>query len=175
MKAQELSRKYATAVFSLALEKWFGTLHAVQDKLAESPDLAESLQDKDRSFGDRQKKLDQLIPDDSDQSVRNFLYTLLKNGDIGLLEKVLLDLEHMAQGGPQVQVAHVTTAVALSDSEKEKFREKLRSQYGDNLEFVFRVDQSILGGAIVQVGDKVIDGSVATRLEAMSNALGVKR
>ena len=91
------------------------------------------------------------------------------------MEKVLLDLEHMAQGGPQVQVAHVTTAVALSDSEKEKFRKKLRSQYGDNLEFVFRVDQSILGGAIVQVGDKVIDGSVATRLEAMSNALGVKR
>ncbi|MEW5958630.1 MAG: ATP synthase F1 subunit delta [Chloroflexota bacterium] len=174
MKAQELSRKYAAAVFSLALEKWLIALHAVQEKLADNPDLAESLQDKDRSFSDRQKQLDQLFPDDIDQAVRNFLYTLVKNGDIGLLKQVLLDLELMAQSGPQVQVALVTTAIALADSEKEKFRQKLRRQYGDNLEFVFRVDPSILGGAIVQVGDKVIDGSVATRLEAMNNALGVK-
>jgi F-type H+-transporting ATPase subunit delta len=174
VKAQELSRKYATAVFGLALEHWLNTLNTVQDKLAESPDSVARLQDEDRSFSEKQKELDQLIPKDSDQRVRNFLYTLLKNGDLGLLNQVLVDLEHMMEGGPQVQVAQVTTAIALTDNEKEKFRQKLRSQYGDNLEFVFRVDQSILGGAIVQVGDKVIDGSVATRLEAMSNALGVK-
>lgn len=174
MKAQELSRKYATAVFGLALEHWLNTLNRVQDKLAENPDLAARLQDENRSFSDKQKELDQLIPKDSDQRVRNFLYTLLKNGDLGLLHQVLVDLEYMMEGGPQVQVAQVTTAIALTDNEKEKFRQKLRSQYGDNLEFVFRIDQSILGGAIVQVGDKVIDGSVATRLEAMSNALGVK-
>jgi len=174
VKAHELSRKYATAVFSLALEPWLHTLNAVQDRLAEKPDLLANLQDEDHSFSDKQKDLDQLIPKDSDQRVRHFLYTLLGNGDLGLLDQVLLDLGHMMEGGPQVQVAQVTTAIALTDNEKEKFRQKLRSQYGDNLEFVFRVDQSILGGAIVQVGDKVIDGSVATRLEAMSNALGVK-
>jgi len=175
VKAQQLSRQYATAVFGLVLEKWLGALHAVQGKLADNSELMASLQDEDRSFGDRQKQLDQVIPSDSGQDVRNFLYTLLKNGDIGFLDQILLDLEFMAQGGPQVQVAHVTTAIALSDAEKEKFRLKLRSQYGDNLELIFRVEPSIIGGAVIQVGDKVIDGSVATRLEAMSTTLGVKR
>ena len=73
-----------------------------------------------------------------------------------------------------MQVARVTTAAALSDNEKEQFRQKLRAKYGESLEFVFNVDAAIIGGAIVQVGDKVIDGSLATRLESMSNLLGIK-
>jgi F-type H+-transporting ATPase subunit delta len=175
VKAQELSQKYAAALFSLALEKWLTVLKAVQSNLAENPQVGSKLQDNDLAFADRQKDLDAIIPPGSDENVRNFLYTLLKNGDIGLLGAVLENLEQMSRSGPQVQVAHVTTAVALPDEEKEQFRQKLRTQYGSNLELAFRVDPTIIGGAIVQVGDKVIDGSVATRLEAMSNALGVKR
>ena len=174
MKAQTLSRQYATAVLSLALEKWLTPLNAVRDRLADSPNLAESLQDTGRSFSSRQKELDEIIPANSAQEARNFLYTLLKNGDIGLLGEVLADLERMSRGGPLVQVARVTTAIALSDSDKEKFRQKLRAKYGDNLEFAFHVDPAIVGGAIVQVSDQVIDGSVATRLEAMGNVLGIR-
>jgi F-type H+-transporting ATPase subunit delta len=175
VKAQELSRKYAGAVFSLALEKWLANLNTVKDRLAENPGMIDRLQDSARAFDQRQKELDALVPAGSDQNVRNFLYTLLKNGDISLLNQVLVDLEQMASGGPQVQVAYVTTATPLAEADKEPFRQKLRGQYGAGLEFSFRVDPSILGGAIVQVGDKVIDGSVATRMEAMSSALGVKR
>lgn len=175
MKAQELSLKYAAAVFGLALEKWLKPLNTVQNRLADDPQLANILQDTKRSFSERQKDLDGIIPAESDQSVHNFLYTLLENGDIDLLGTVLENLQQMSRGGPQVQIAYVTTAVALTDDKKEAFRQKLRAQYGANLELAFRVDPSIIGGALVQVGDKIIDGSVATRLAAMSNALGVKR
>jgi F-type H+-transporting ATPase subunit delta len=68
----------------------------------------------------------------------------------------------------------VTTSVALSESDQDQFRKKLRAQYGEALEFEFKVDPAIIGGAVVQVGDQVIDGSVATRLNAMRNTLGVK-
>jgi F-type H+-transporting ATPase subunit delta len=174
VKAQTLSRQYATAVLSLALEKWLTPLNAVRDRLTDSPNLAESLQDTGRSFNSRQKELDEIIPANSAQEARNFLYTLLKNGDIGLLGEVLADLERMSRGGPLVQVARVTTAIVLSDSDKEKFRQTLRAKYGDNLEFAFHVDPTIIGGAVVQVSDQVIDGSVATRLEAMGNVLGIR-
>lgn len=174
MKAQELSRKYATAIFSLALERWLTTLTAVQQKLAADPALLERLQDSAVPFSERQQTIDGLVPPGTDQPVKNFLYTLLENQHLDLLDDVLNDLQQMARGGPQVQVALITTAVELSDEEKEQFRRRLRARYGENLEFTFRVDPSILGGAVVQVGDKVIDGSVAARLEAMSNALGVK-
>lgn len=175
MKEQELTRNYATAVFSLALEKWLVPLAAVQERLADSPELTNRLQDPGRSFSDRQKELNEIIPANSEQGVRNFFYSLLKNGDMGLLGEVLADIERMSRGGPQVPVARITTAISLSDSDREQFRQKLRAKYGDNLEFIFNVDPVIVGGVVVQVGDRVIDGSVATRFEAMSNALGVKR
>jgi F-type H+-transporting ATPase subunit delta len=174
VKAQELSRKYATAVFSLALETWIATLNTVQDKLAHNAELAAGLQDQKRSFAERQKELDGIIPAKTDQSIRNFLYTLLKEGQMELLAGTLAEIGRMVQGGTQVQVAYVTTSVALSESDQDQFRKKLRAQYGEALEFEFKVDPAIIGGAVVQVGDQVIDGSVATRLDAMRNTLGVK-
>jgi F-type H+-transporting ATPase subunit delta len=174
VKAQELSRKYATAVFSQALEKWLTALRAVRNELADDTALVGKLTDSGRAFSARQKDLDKIVPSDSDQYVRNFLYTMLKDGNIGLLGEVITELDRMTRGGPQVQVAQVTTALELSNQEKEQFRQKLRSKYGQDLEFAFSVDRAIIGGAIVQIGDKVIDGSVATRLGSMSNLLGVK-
>ncbi|MBN1992189.1 MAG: ATP synthase F1 subunit delta [Anaerolineae bacterium] len=175
MKAQELSRKYALAVFGLALEQWLLPLKTVQEQLAGNSQLAGFLQDANHPFAERQQKLNDIIPLNAEQTVRNFLYTLLKNDDIDLLADVLTDIQQMSRGGPQVQVARVNTAITLSDHDKEQFRQKLRAKYGANLEFVFAVDPTIVGGVVVQIGDKVIDGSVATRLEAMSNALGIKR
>ena len=174
MKARELSEKYAAAIFSLALENWLTALGAVQEKLAGNADLVKNLDDSGRSFADRQEMLDGLIPADSDQGIRNFLYALLKNGDVSLLPDVLVDLGQMSRGGALAQVAYVTTAIALAEDEKERFRKKLQAEYDPSLEVSFEVDSAILGGAIVQIGDKLIDGSVQTRLEAMKNMLGVK-
>ena len=174
MKAQELSKKYATAIFSLALEKWLASLSAVQEKLTNDADLTTKLGHSGLSFAERQEALDKIIPSDSDQSIRNFLYTLLKSGDMALLGDVLVDLGQMSRGGALNEIAEVTSAVTLSAEEKEKFRQKLQARYGAALEVVFNVNPAILGGAIVQVGDKIIDGSVQTRLEAMKNTLGVK-
>jgi F-type H+-transporting ATPase subunit delta len=174
VKAQELSKKYATAIFSLALEQWLAALSTVQEKLANDTDLTAKLGNSGLSFAERQEALDKIIPSDSDQSIRNFLYTLLKNGDTALLGDVLVDLGQMSKGGALTEIAEVTTAVTLSTEEKENFRQKLQARYGATLEVVFNVNPAILGGAIVQVGDKLIDGSVQTRLEAMKNTLGVK-
>lgn len=174
MKAPELSRKYALAIFSQALETWLGSLNAVQSELAGNADLLASLEDSSRSFSQKQADLDKLIPTSTGQPVRNFLYTLLQEDDMALLPEVIAELERMTRGGPQVQVARVTTAVDLSDEEKDRFRQKLRAKYGQNLDFVFNVDPGIYGGVIVQIGDKVIDGSIAARLEALSQALGVR-
>ena len=175
MKADELSRKYATAVFSQALEPWLVSLGAVRDRLVANPDLVLVLQETGEPFSQRQAALDAIVPQDADQHLRNFLSTMLRDGDIGLLPEVVGELDRMTRGGPLVEVARVTTAFALSDDEKERFRQMLRQQYGENLEFVFNVDSTILGGAVVQIGDKVIDGSISTRLESMGNILGVKQ
>lgn len=174
MEAGEISRKYATAIFSLALEEWLGVLNNVQSHISNDSNLVRTVKDTNLPFAEKKAALDKAIPANAIQPVRNFLYTLLKAGDVGLLDDIIGDLERLSRGGPQVQTAYVTTAIALTGEEKEKFQQTLRAKHGDNLEFLFRTDSSIIGGAIVQVGDKLIDGSVASRLEALSNTVGVK-
>jgi F-type H+-transporting ATPase subunit b len=67
--------------------------------------------------------------------------------------------------------AEVTSALPLSDEEKEAVKEDVLSKLGDHATVTFRVDPSILGGLVVRVGDKVLDGSVAGRLDSMRQSL----
>jgi len=61
-------------------------------------------------------------------------------------------------------VARVTTAVGLSDSEITRLQEALAGLYGRAVHMQIEVDADIVGGVVVQVGDEVLDGSVAGRL-----------
>ena len=60
--------------------------------------------------------------------------------------------------------AEVNSAVPLSQEQQDAILQQLRSRYGPALEVKFVVDESILGGLIVRVGDRVLDTSVRSRL-----------
>lgn len=67
--------------------------------------------------------------------------------------------------------AEVTSALPLTDEEKASVKEDILSRLGDHASVTFRVDPSILGGLVIRVGDKVLDGSVEGRLEEMRQRL----
>jgi F-type H+-transporting ATPase subunit b len=67
--------------------------------------------------------------------------------------------------------AEVTSAVPLTDAEKETVREEVLSKIGSQATVTFRVDTAILGGLIIRVGDKVMDGSVAGKVETLREAM----
>lgn len=172
MSQKSQTQGYAQAIYALALEGWQRQLLAVQEKLAASPDVIAQLDNTQTPFADRQKNLNRLLPDDLSQQGRNFFYTLLKNGDLDLLDDIVASLTRLAEKGPGVEVATVTTAMPLSETEKAKFRQKLAAKYGDTLEVDFVVDAAILGGVVIQAGDQIIDGSVASKLNAVQERLG---
>ncbi len=60
--------------------------------------------------------------------------------------------------------AEVTSAVPLGQPEQDAILQQLRGKYGPTLDVKFVVDESILGGLIVRVGDQVLDDSVRSRL-----------
>lgn len=67
--------------------------------------------------------------------------------------------------------AEVTSALPLTAEEKESVKQDVLAQVGDQATVTFRVDPAILGGLIVRVGDKVLDGSVSGQLESMRQSL----
>jgi F-type H+-transporting ATPase subunit b len=63
--------------------------------------------------------------------------------------------------------AEVTSALPLTDKEQDTVRKDIVGRLGGSPAVVFRVDPNILGGVVVRVGDKVVDASVAGRLEGL--------
>jgi F-type H+-transporting ATPase subunit b len=86
----------------------------------------------------------------------------VKGGNVQLLETESLT------GGS----AEITSALPLTDAEKETVRNEVLSKLGGSATISFRVDPEILGGLVVRVGDKVVDGSVAGKLSGLRQSIG---
>ena len=67
--------------------------------------------------------------------------------------------------------AEVTSALPLTEKEQDVVRKDVVSKLGENATISFRVDPSILGGLIVRVGDRILDGSVAGKLDDLRQTL----
>ena len=174
-KDEELARTYAQAAYQHTTEGWLNTLNVVQDRLAADSALVADLNNTEISFAERQARLDAVLPSDARSDVKNFLYLLLRDGHLGTLNDVIDNMTRLATRGPEAQVAHITSAVPLTPEEEQAFRKQIRDRFGAGIDLGFRVDSSILGGAIVQVGDKIIDGSVAGKLNALHERLSALR
>jgi F-type H+-transporting ATPase subunit delta len=152
-----------------------GGLSAVRDRLADDPALLADLTNAELSFAQRRARLDAVLPSDMQSDMRNFLYLLLREGHIGLLYDIIADLARLSTQGPRAQVARITSAIPLKPDEVEAFRQRIHARFGSGVELDFRVDPSILGGVVVQVGDKIMDGSIAAKLEALHERLTALR
>lgn len=69
-------------------------------------------------------------------------------------------------------VARVTSATALSEEQERTLADKLGGIYGADMSIHTDIDESILGGLVIRVGDEVIDGSLSTKLEKLRVGLG---
>ena len=165
------ARNYALAAFASAAEPWVSTLRGLQGQLEREPEILAQLSDRSAAFSTRQSRLRELLPDGVSDACRNFLFTLMERGDLGQLAAVVDWMGAMASGGPQARMAIVTTAYALDAEERQRFVTTLQQTHGADLGVSFAVDASVVGGAVVRIGDQVVDGSVRARLQAIDGAL----
>jgi len=104
-----------------------------------------------------QKLIGDALDEKRQRSLIDDFFSGVKSGKVVVLE------------GEQVSgaSADVTSAVPLTDKEQEQVKEDVLAKLGGSATVSFKVDPSILGGLIIRVGDKILDGSVAGKLENM--------
>lgn len=171
MNPGELAERYASACFGIALEGWIEALRAVSRALEADDSAAGALDDRAVPFADRQRRMEKVIPADTPDAVRRFFGTLLSNGDVALLPRVLAGLERLATAGPSAQVATVASAVELDADTRRQVEGSVRGRYGADVQIRYEVDAQLIGGLLIRVGDEVIDGSVAARLRELDSTL----
>ena len=163
---------YAQAALKAVMERWQQSLGKLEEKLAQDDDLRVRLSDPTLSVADRLAEVRRLFPDLA-EDVLNFVGVLLENKDLGLLGRIVDELGRLSQVEARPILAEITTAIPLSDEEKKGLQEKLQADFGPNLAFRFEVNPDIIGGLVIRVGDEMIDNSIAGRLKALQQSLGV--
>jgi F-type H+-transporting ATPase subunit b len=108
-----------------------------------------------------QKLVGSSLDEQRQRTLINEFFSGVRTGKVTVLE------------GDQVSgaSAEVTSAVPLTSEEKEAVRQDILAKIGAQATVTFRVDPSILGGLVVRVGDRVLDGSVAGQLETLRQSL----
>ena len=114
-------------------------------------------------------------PDVSREEVGTVTEQLLRNTltgpHVGHAENAIERLSEVASRRRGQSVARVTTAAPLAPAQEQRLTEVLGRLYGRAIGLQVTVDPSVLGGLVVQVGDEVIDGSIAHRLEVAGRRL----
>ncbi len=165
------AERYARAILEAVVEQWQSILNAVAEALVQHPEAAAVVQDPGKDLDTRFAALEPFLPEGTPQEVRNFLRLLIQSNDVELLPLVSAALRAALAGEEKPLTAEITSAVELTDAQKEEIMARLRAQYGEGISFVFRVDPSLLGGLRIRVGDKLIDNSVASRLTALREVI----
>jgi F-type H+-transporting ATPase subunit delta len=171
VSTQPRPKDYAQAIYELAIQSWSRQLEAVQKALETDASLRAALSDSSIPVRENLKRLSEVVPEGLDDQVRKFMGTLLESGQLDQLGAITVEFDRLAQRRAERRLAHVTSAVLLTEDEKEALRDRLLARFGSDLEFQFEVDASIIGGVRLQVGDQVIDGSVAGKLAALRDQL----
>jgi F-type H+-transporting ATPase subunit delta len=106
-----------------------------------------------------------------EKELRNLLAVLISNNRIGHVVEVAAAYRRILQQQSGIRPAEIVTARELSADERGALVAELAKLAGAKLDPSFKLDSSILGGAVVRIGSTVYDGSVRGRLDRLKEAL----
>ena len=172
-----LAGRYAKALFELArdekqLETVGASLAALKRALGESEDLrrlvSSPLVSREESLRTIAATADAM---GLDPITRNFVGVLARNRRLSQLSSVIRAFDMLAASHRGEVTAEVVSAHPLSDDQVAALKANLRSSTGRDIAVDLAVDPSILGGLVVKVGSRMIDGSIRTKLNTLAHAM----
>jgi F-type H+-transporting ATPase subunit delta len=172
-----LAERYAAALFELADERRMldpvaADLRALQAMIGESADLVRLLRSPILSRAAQEKAIAALAERAGlSPLVRDFLRVAARNRRLFAVPAMIeAYLAKLAERRGEV-TAEVTAAQPLSPTQLERLGEELRRALGRRVAVAVRVDRGLLGGLIVKVGSRMVDGSLRSKLARLQLAM----
>jgi ATP synthase F1 delta subunit len=172
---QEAARVYAEALFDVAKKQ--SKLDAVRDELTQFADAVDGNRELQVFFfspyfssAEKVAGLKRAVSD-ADAELINFLELLIEKQRMPEIFRIRRQLDELWKHENRRIDVTVTSAVTLEPSVVEKVGEEIERQTGQKVELSSRVDAEILGGIVLQVGNKVLDASIRSRLEKLRKSV----
>lgn len=114
------------------------------------------------SISAARKLISENLDEQRQRALVNEFFSGVRNGNVNVLQDVSAD---------GIDRVEVTSALPLTESEQADIRRAVEQKVGASATIQFRVDPSILGGLVMRVGDRVVDGSVSGQLEDLRQSM----
>jgi len=163
--------RYAKAVLSLASEGKTADavnteMKLIANTISQSKDLSDALKSPVLSSSIKKSILLEVFKD-SNKITLNLIDTLITNNRIDILGDVAEKYNQLFDKSKGIELATVTTAVALSDDLKKKVLAKAKELTGKDIEVENVIDESIIGGFILRIGDIQYNASITNQLSKL--------
>ncbi len=172
----DTSKSYADALFSLALEtntvfETLTTLKEMRDGLYGTEGALDLLASPSIPVDERCAVLEKAFGDVQPEHVMSFVGILVQHGYIRELNDCVEAYTALHDEHGRLSTAYVTSAVELTKGEKAELTAKLSRKFQRTIHLECAVDPSLLGGLVVQVDGKVIDGSLKHKLQEIKEVM----
>jgi len=172
MSTTKISRRYAVALFEILQDgvKIQAALNAAAG-LMNDVDAKAFMESSSYSVEVKASVFKKLLSGVGSKEILSLTQMLLERGKISLLPEILSLFDGLVAQSESLIDAHVTSAVDLDEKAVKALAAALTAGVGKKVSVTSGKDESILGGVIVQVGDRKIDCSVRGKLDGMKRVI----
>lgn len=176
MLAQQVAKKYATAIFELAREKniidlaW-DQFNAFAEYIKKDKTLIDFMTAPQVNDTDKLNLIKKVFESRLEKPFYSFLLVLVKKHRVQYLPEIIEHLDILIREDKGLAVATCITAKPITDKERAELIERLHRKTSLKIELDERVDQSVIGGMTVLLRNQIIDGSVKFALNQLKNRL----
>lgn len=173
----EMSKEYGTALFMLGCEagaqkEYAKALETVSAVFRETPEYIDFLASPNIPMSERLTAIEQAFSPSLPENVVFFLQLLCEKGRIRSFEGCVTEYNALLQASERVSTAKVVSAVDLTEDEKKRLQAKLEKMCGNSVIMDCSTDKSLMGGVVIELDGKVMDGSLRHRLHEVKDVMG---
>lgn len=171
-----IADRYATAFIELAekqdlLDKFDSDLALVKETLKEYKELKDFFEHPLIQSSDKKEVAEKIFKEHISIFTLNLIKLLIDKNRIFILSLIPDHYKAFLNKKRNISTAKIITAIEIDESIKNRVKDKLEAMFKQTIQIETAIDKEIIAGMIVQVGDKVIDGSIKTRFENMKKQM----
>ena len=172
-----VSDRYASALYELAAEKKLvdsvlNDLSNLKNIMKDNKELSLVVKSPLISSSDKQNIFETLLMKiNANELTNTFIKVIEKNKRFSNLASIITQFININSQKRGDVIADITSADELNDDQKNNITNQLKSILGDKLSLSFDVNKNIMGGLIVKVGSKMIDTSLANKINKLKIAM----
>ncbi|WFD10606.1 F0F1 ATP synthase subunit delta [Tepidibacter hydrothermalis] len=174
--AKLVASRYANALFEVGISE--GTTASLNDDLKvivdlfnENDDFLKILKAPLISKEEKKALVENIYQDKTSLEMMNFLKVLIDKDRIGIIDEIFIEFNALINESNNILEAVAITAVPMSQKDLNNLKAKLSESKGKNIILTNEVDESVIGGVLVKMGNEEIDGTIKTRLEKLKDQL----